>query len=67
MTDYLNTGDGIFTALRIIESTILTNNWDLEIFNKTPQVLINVPNSLPQAVIQKSWKADLWAMSKYLF
>ncbi len=43
MTDYLNTGDGIFTALRILESTILNNNWDLKIFNKTPQVLINVP------------------------
>ena len=43
MTDYLNTGDGIFTALRVVETAILTNNWTLKLFNKTPQILINVP------------------------
>ncbi|MBD3273429.1 phosphoglucosamine mutase [Candidatus Dependentiae bacterium] len=43
MTDYLNTGDGIFTALRIIEMAILKNNWELSLFKKTPQIIINVP------------------------
>lgn len=42
LRDYLNTGDGIFTALRIIETMILTNNWIMETFTKFPQVLINL-------------------------
>lgn len=43
LRDYLNTGDGIFTALRVLESIIGTNNWDMITFQKYPQVLINVP------------------------
>ncbi len=43
MRDYLATGDGVFVALRILETIIATNNWDLESFNKFPQVLVNVP------------------------
>ena len=42
LRDYLNTGDGIFTALRIIETVLLTNNWTMETFTKFPQVLINL-------------------------
>jgi phosphoglucosamine mutase len=45
MTDYLNTGDGIFTALRIAQTALITNNWELKSFKKTPQILINVPIS----------------------
>lgn len=41
--DYLGTGDGIFTALRIAEASILTNNSQLESFTKFPLVSINVP------------------------
>ncbi|MCX5921966.1 MAG: phosphoglucosamine mutase [Candidatus Dependentiae bacterium] len=41
--DYLNTGDGIFTALRTLQAMIHTNNWDMETFEKFPQILINVP------------------------
>lgn len=43
MRDYLSTGDGIFTALRIMETMIHTKNWALESFTKYPQVLISVP------------------------
>ena len=43
--DYLNTGDGIFTALRTLESIMYTNNWDLHTFKKFPQIIINVPIS----------------------
>lgn len=43
LRDYLNTGDGIFTALRVLESIISTKNWQMETFEKYPQVLINVP------------------------
>lgn len=41
--DYLSIGDGIFAALRIVETVKQTNNWDLKTFEKFPQVLINVP------------------------
>lgn len=41
--DYLNTGDGIFIALRLLETIILTENWALETFVKFPQIIINVP------------------------
>lgn len=41
--DYLSTGDGIFNALRIMQSLLHTNNWDMNTFTKYPQVIINVP------------------------
>jgi len=43
LRDYLNTGDGIFTALRTLEVLIATNNWDMHTFEKFPQILINTP------------------------
>lgn len=41
--DHLNTGDGIFVALRVLESVISTNNKNLETFEKFPQTQINIP------------------------
>lgn len=41
--DYLPTGDGIFTALRLCEIMIKTANWDLDTFDHYPQVIVNVP------------------------
>ena len=41
--DYLNTGDGVFIALRVLETIILLNNWDMITFIKFPQIIINVP------------------------
>lgn len=43
MRDYLNTGDGIFTALRILETIVLIGNSNLLTFTKYPQILINIP------------------------
>lgn len=43
LRDYLNTGDGIFTALRILETLHISGNWAMETFTKYPQVLINIP------------------------
>lgn len=43
MRDYLDSGDGIFAALRILEAIISTNNWDFESFTPYPQIQINVP------------------------
>lgn len=42
MRDYLGTGDGIGTALRLLEVLLITNNWDLITFERYPQLLINL-------------------------
>jgi phosphoglucosamine mutase len=41
--DYLPSGDGIFTALRVMESIIYTDNATMQTFKRFPQILINVP------------------------
>lgn len=41
--DYLSTGDGIFVALKVLQSVIMHKNWDLKTFDKFPQVMVNVP------------------------
>ncbi len=43
LNDYLPTGDGIFTALRVIQTLIRTHNWEMSTFVKFPQIIINIP------------------------
>ncbi|MCK5633243.1 phosphoglucosamine mutase [bacterium] len=43
--DYLSIGDGIFAALRVVESIIHNNNWKLKTFTKFPQVMTCIPVS----------------------
>jgi len=43
LKDYLGTGDGVFTALRVVQTILLTNNWNIETFTKYPQITISVP------------------------
>lgn len=43
MRDYINTGDGIMTALRVLHTMLLTDNHVMRTFTKYPQILINVP------------------------
>lgn len=43
--DYLPTGDGIFIALRILETITLQNDWKMKSFIKFPQIIVNVPIS----------------------
>lgn len=43
LRDYLPTGDGIVTALRVLETVQKTNNWLLESFERCPQLLVNLP------------------------
>jgi phosphoglucosamine mutase len=38
MRDYLDTGDGIFTALRLLEAIDIHNDWNMVTFNKYPQI-----------------------------
>jgi len=46
LQDYLPTGDGIFTALRICQTICMNGNWDLTTFKKFPQININIPVKL---------------------
>lgn len=41
--DYLNSGDGMWVALKVLESIIYSGNWTMETFPKQAQALINVP------------------------
>jgi phosphoglucosamine mutase len=41
--DHLNAGDGIVTALRVLETLTITNDWEMNTFTPFPQTLINVP------------------------
>ncbi|MCL4360736.1 phosphoglucosamine mutase [Candidatus Dependentiae bacterium] len=43
LKNILPTGDGIISALKVLETVIETKNWNLETFEKFPQVLLNVP------------------------
>jgi phosphoglucosamine mutase len=42
MRDYMNTGDGIFTALRVMESIINSGNSDMITFTHFPQCIVNM-------------------------
>lgn len=53
MRDYLNVGDGIFAALRALETMRHTRNWAMTTFRKFPQVLINVPVSVKKSLEQE--------------
>ena len=66
LRDYLCSSDGILTALKLIETAQLTNNWDLKTFKKFPQITKNIPvkqkkklESEPLASIIKEHKATL--------
>ncbi len=45
LRDLIATGDGILTALRILETIDFRDNQDFYTFDKFPQVLINIPTS----------------------
>lgn len=48
MRDYLDSSDGIVAALRIAETVLLTNNWNMNTFNPYPQVINNIVLPAPQ-------------------
>ncbi|MGC2310986.1 MAG: hypothetical protein WA432_05215 [Candidatus Babeliaceae bacterium] len=41
--DLLATGDGILSALRLLETLTYSHNWNLITFTKYPQILLNIP------------------------
>ncbi len=43
LKDFIETADGLFTALRVLQVVVETGNWDLRTFEKMPQILINMP------------------------
>jgi phosphoglucosamine mutase len=54
---YLNTGDGIFVALKTLESILLNNNWNMKSFDKLPQVIINVPIENKKDLAQEPYRS----------
>lgn len=45
LKNHLPSGDGIYVALKIAEACCRLNTWEIETFEKFPQVMINVPIS----------------------
>lgn len=43
MRNYLPMGDGIYTALKVIETLLQTNNWSMHTFKPYPQIIVNIP------------------------
>lgn len=43
MRNHLPIGDGIFTALTCLQAMIATNKWDLQMYTKIPQIMLNIP------------------------
>jgi phosphoglucosamine mutase len=43
LNDYLPNSDGLLTALKVLETLIQTDNWNMETFNHYEQVIVNVP------------------------
>jgi len=41
--NHINASDGIFTALKVLETILITKNWELKTFKKFPHVMVNVP------------------------
>lgn len=48
LKDFAKHSDGIFVALRILETCLTTNNWLLKTFTRTPQVSYNLPVKIKQ-------------------
>jgi len=53
LCDYLKTGDGIMTALRVMETIINANNMDMNTFERYPQILINIPIKIRRDLTQE--------------
>lgn len=43
LRDYLPISDGLYVALRILESVLQTKNYLMNTFNQIPQILVNIP------------------------
>ncbi len=43
MPQYLDSSDGMYTALMVLDSIMQTSNWDMSTFEHYPQVLVNIP------------------------
>lgn len=46
LRDYLPIGDGIFSALRVLETMLTTHNHDMTTFHHMPQIMLNIPLSI---------------------
>ena len=42
LKNYIATGDGLLTAVKLIETLLYTGNWDMVTFDKYPQIITNI-------------------------
>lgn len=42
LQNLIKTGDGILVAIKLLESIVFNNNWELRTFTKFPQTLVNI-------------------------
>ena len=54
MKDYLASGDGLYTALKICQTIELTHNYLMHTFEKYPQILINLPVKIKKDLSERS-------------
>jgi phosphoglucosamine mutase len=63
---YLPTSDGILVALKVMESVMLHNNWDMQTFAKFPQVLVNVPVAQKKELAQQPFATLIADAERFL-
>jgi phosphoglucosamine mutase len=51
--NFADHSDGVFSALKILETAILTNNWELKTFTRTPQVTNNISVTIKKDLNQQ--------------
>ncbi|MFH1831798.1 MAG: phosphoglucosamine mutase [bacterium] len=64
--DYLNSSDGLFVALKVLEAMSARLNWDMQTFIKVPQVLISVPVSCKKDLLSEPYASLIAAHEKLL-
>ena len=62
---YLKTGDGIFVALKTLES-MESSNWNMKSFDKLPQIIINVPLKEKRDLTKEPYKSIIEKYDKKL-
>lgn len=66
MRDYLNASDGIFTALKLLETIIYTGNWFLGTYTPFSQTTINIPVTSKKDLSEDSLATIIKTYQSYL-
>jgi phosphoglucosamine mutase len=55
LKDFIDTADGLFTALRVLQVLVETGNWNVTTFTKMPQIVINMPITTKKDLSQQPY------------